>query len=265
MASKVARILRNPGKYARMLPKKAQMTLAGAFARTAFYLQGQMDISPRSLWHDPDFAASTGGFLPPGSTLERQIFDGDPWDSTRRDMLILLLRSILTRNVDGELAELGVYKGVTARLIHGYVPERRLHLFDTFGGFATADIQQDQKNAAAFSGAEFGDTSLEAVLNRVGRDANVVPHVGRFPDTVSPELADLHFAFVHLDADLYAPIVAGLEFFYPRMSPGGIIVVHDYNAWVGARAAVDHFFADKSEIPLPMPDKSGSVAIVKQR
>jgi hypothetical protein len=48
------------------------------------------------------------------------------------------------------------------------------------------------------------------------------------------------------------------------MSVGGIIIVHDYNAWIGARQAVDDFFFDKSEIPVPMPDKSGSVLIVKQ-
>jgi len=39
------------------------------------------------------------------------------------------------------------------------------------------------------------------------------------------------FAFVHLDADLEAPIAAGLEFFWPRLTPGEWIVVHDYNAW----------------------------------
>jgi hypothetical protein len=48
------------------------------------------------------------------------------------------------------------------------------------------------------------------------------------------------------------------------MSIRGIILVHDYNAWIGARKAVDDFFADKVELPVPMPDKSGSVLIIKQ-
>ena len=48
------------------------------------------------------------------------------------------------------------------------------------------------------------------------------------------------------------------------MSTKGIILVHDYNAWIGARKAVDDFFADKEEMPVPMPDKSGSVLIIKQ-
>ena len=56
----------------------------------------------------------------------------------------------------------------------------------------------------------------------------------------------------------------GLRFFYPRMSPRGSLLIHDYNAWPGARRAVDEFFADKGELPVPMPDKSGSALVIKQ-
>jgi Macrocin-O-methyltransferase (TylF) len=51
---------------------------------------------------------------------------------------------------------------------------------------------------------------------------------------------------------------------YDRLSPGAMVVVHDYNAWFAARQAVDEFFSHKPEVPLPMPDRSGSVVIVKQ-
>jgi len=70
--------------------------------------------------------------------------------------------------------------------------------------------------------------------------------------------------FVHLDADLYDPTLSGLRFFYPRLSKRGILLVHDYNAWPGARRAVDEFFSALPELPIPMPDKSGSALIVKQ-
>ena len=56
-------------------------------------------------------------------------------DTVRRDMLVLLLRDLIERRVPGDMAELGVYKGLTARLIHHYAPERTLHLYDTFQGF----------------------------------------------------------------------------------------------------------------------------------
>ena len=94
-------------------------------------------------------------------------------------------------------------------------------------------------------------------------NANPQPVVGFFPDTVTPEIAAESFAFVHLDADLEAPITAGLEFFWPRLNPGGFIVVHDYNSWPGARLAVDRFLVDHRAAAIPMPDKSGSIVLHK--
>jgi O-methyltransferase len=47
--------------------------------------------------------------------------------------------------------------------------------------------------------------------------------------------------------------------------PGGFILAHDYNSWPGARKAVEQFFRDKPEIPIPMPDKSGSALVLKLR
>jgi O-methyltransferase len=92
---------------------------------------------------------------------------------------------------------------------------------------------------------------------------NVIAHAGRFPATITPEIERIEFAFVHLDADLFEPTMAGLEFFYPRVPAGGVIVIHDYNAWPGARRAVDEFCAGKRVFPIPMPDKSGSAVIAK--
>ncbi len=250
MLSKLKKLVRDPGRYV----GRIHPFLAGP---RRFFLQNEMDISPRSIWYSPEFVAATGGFLIPGDRIDRRICRLEPWDHVRRDMLVLLMRSVTVRQVAGDFAELGVYKGATARLIHHYVPERTLHLFDTFSGFDRSQIE------AASQAGQFSDTSVDAVMRKIApRNQNVVIHAGRFPDTVTPDLGK--FAFVHLDADLFDPILAGLEFFYPRVPAGGIIVVHDYNAWPGARRAVDQFFAAKSEVPLPMPDKSGSAVIVKQ-
>jgi O-methyltransferase len=158
-----------------------------------------------------------------------------------------------------------IYKGWTARLLHGYVPERSLHLFDTFAGFAPEDIAAERNMTGhQVNAGDFADTSESAVRSLTGlADSNVHTYAGFFPQTFPPALRTRAFAFVHLDADLYEPILAGLDTFYPLVSPGGFIVVHDYNAWPGARAAVDEFFATRREVPVPMPDKSGSVVITK--
>ena len=231
----------------------------------AFRLQSQMDIHPRSLWHNPAFTRETGGFFPPSESPERRVTNLSDWDSVRRDMLALLLRDILVRSVEGSLAELGVYRGETAELLHHFLPARRLHLFDTFAGFDPRDAETEPGiTGAAVSSGQFSDTSVEQVRRRIRpQNSNVKFHPGRFPDSCDDSVKEEAFAFVHLDADLYRPTFAGLEIFYPRVNPGGYIVVHDYNAWQGARKATDAFLAGRPEIAVPMPDKSGSAVIVK--
>ena len=231
----------------------------------AFRLQSQMDIHPQSLWYNPSFARGTGGFFPPTEGDARSIEAGPPWDLVRRDMLVLLMRDLEVRRVYGSLAEVGVYRGDTARLIHHYLPSRPLHLFDTFEGFQKRDTDSEADvTGDEVASGQFLDTSVELVRNRVEpRNGNVVFHPGIFPETCDASIRRERFAFVHLDADLHRPTLAGLQFFYPLVVPSGYIVVHDYNAWHGARRATDEFLADKPETAIPMPDKSGSAVIVK--
>lgn len=233
-------------------------------AKSAFFIQSQMDINPKSNWHDAEFIRQTGGYHIPDDNVDRIIDDLDPWDIVRRDMIILLLRSVLERRVDGDLAELGVYKGQTARLIHHYIPERRLHLFDTFDGFHRDDVEAESiKTGIDRKKTQFANTNVEEVLGNIEcKNNNVKIYKGYFPESVPVNLRSQRFAFVHLDADLYEPTKAGLSFFCERMSKGGIVLVHDYNAWIGARMAVDEFCCENNYAAIPFPDKSGSALIV---
>lgn len=219
-----------------------------------------MDINPLSSWHDRRFREATGGFFPADDDRERRIESLDPWDNVRRDMLILLLRSVIERRVEGDFAELGVYRGQTAKLIHHYAPERKLHLFDTFEGFDTRDAETEAAvTGAGFERCAFRDTSLNDVKQHIAaRNDTVRFYQGYFPESVPERLRAAPFAFVHIDVDLYQPTYSGLEFFFERLAHGGIVVIHDYNAWLGARRAVDEFFTSRGKAVLPMPDKSGS-------
>lgn len=253
----------HPGRTFARAVQLGQQRLSALFADSAFFLQGQMDVHPRSRWRNDDFVSATGGFFLPGDPVPRRIMNLEPWDLVRRDMLVLLLRSLNQRRVPGDLAELGVYRGFTARLFHHYMPDRALHLFDTFAGFDPHDVQAEERvGGRGTLKGHFADTSVEGVLRFLERkNDNVHVYPGRFPDTIPPELESRTFALVHLDADLYEPTLAGLRWFYPRIAPGGFVVVHDYNAWPGARRAVDEFFAGRPQVPVPMPDKSGSVVV----
>lgn len=262
MRGVVWKLLSNPQKNLPLLVQERFRKSCRIFQDKSFFLQGQMDIHPKAHWPTP-IVGITGGFFPGDDREPRRIYNLDAHDNTRRDMLVLLLRTLLVQEVPGALAELGVYKGLTARLIHHYAPERTLHLFDTFEGFtersAVAELGDLGHTTRLFS-----DTSLEQVRRFIGgSNVTVRFHPGFFPDSIPASLNSETFAFVHLDADLYDPTLNGLRFFYSRMPRHGILVIHDYNAWPGARRAVDEFFADKPELPIPMPDKSGSAVIVK--
>ena len=179
---------------------------------------------------------------------------GDP---VRYGALALALETV-RNDIPGSLAEVGVYKGDLSHFIHRALPERKLYLFDTFEGFPEGDLEVG-------SDERFRDTSLPYVKERVGAGENVIFRPGFFPET-AVGLEDERFAFVMLDLDLFAPTIAGLEFFYPRLEPGGFLVLHDYNNpesnYAVSRAA-DEFFADKPEYLIALPDRWGSVLVRK--
>ncbi len=165
-------------------------------------------------------------------------------------------------NIKGVFAEVGVYKGETAAIIHLMDSSRPLHLFDTFEGFAEDDLKEEK---SLNHPVDFSDTSVSAVKDFIDGNENIHFHQGYFPETTAG-LPDQTFAFVNIDADLYKPTLAALQFFYPRMAHGGVIFVHDYNHnWEGARKAVDEFVATIPEVPFPVADWQGSVVITKNK
>ena len=191
------------------------------------------------------------------SYLESGPFQSD--DLARSYFLTDNVARTLARGVPGALAELGVWRGATAKLLKVMSPGRMLYLFDTFTGFADGDFQPDDPRRQLFK-----DTSLEVVKAHVGTD-QVVYCPGHFPDSTATLSPDLRFALVHLDCDVYQPTMAGLHYFYPRLNAGGLLMIHDYHndSWPEVSQAVDEFFADKPEAVVIVPDKAGTGVIVK--
>ena len=178
----------------------------------------------------------------------------------------LQIQRINKDKVKGDFAELGVYKGDSARIIHLMAPDRDFHLFDTFEGFTGTDLKPETGKAATYSTKDFADTSLNHVLKNIG----LIPdkfkvHVGYFPQSADG-MEETTFALVNMDADLYNPTKAGLEYFYPRLSPGGVIFIHDYNdKWEGLMKAVDEFAATIPEKLILVPDLDSTVMFVKNK
>ena len=164
--------------------------------------------------------------------------------------------------VIGSFAELGVYKGDSANIIHLMDSTRNFHLFDTFEGFQQEDLDIETGKAATYTTHNFADTSIERVKKKLISDKFFF-HKGYFPDTTH-DINDEKFALVNMDVDLYNPTKAGLEYFYPRLSPGGVIIVHDYNPdWPGIMKAVDDFAITISIPIVPLTDTDNSVMLFK--
>ena len=184
-------------------------------------------------------------------------------DKVRFYTFWLQIERIRVNNISGAFAELGVYHGETARIIHAMNPERDLHLFDTFDGFRESDLAMEKSKDEKYNTSNFSDTSLAEVRKFVGGNDHVKFHPGHFPDSAA-HIGAVNYAFVHLDADLYQPTLAALNYFYRRLSPGGVIIVHDYNhTWEGLRRAVDEFAKTIPENFVEIADWNGSTMVVK--
>jgi O-methyltransferase len=167
-------------------------------------------------------------------------------------MLYSLARHALS--LPGHFAECGVYKGGTALLFCSVLHEgtKWLHLFDTFKGIPPGDPEKDNRYV---NGGEFWDTSKEAVHDVLSwTGAKYVLVEGLIPDTLRC-VEDYRFAFVHIDVDIYKSVMDSLEFFYPRMTAGGIIVLDDYGFehCQGAKKATDEFAEKRGAVVIFLP------------
>lgn len=186
-------------------------------------------------------------------------------DVPRLVFLLQNARQVMAENVAGHFAELGVHKGHSAKLLaevlaqHG--AERHIYLFDTFEGFDVRDLRGVDATVPRL----FGDTSLETVREMVGHPELCKFYPGYFPKSAESIPTQAAFAFVHLDCDLYQPMAAALAFFYPRLSKGAVLMIHDYSSghWPGVADAVSEFLEDKPERVVLMPDKSGTAVLRK--
>jgi O-methyltransferase len=161
------------------------------------------------------------------------------------------------------VAELGVYKGDSAVVLNRLFKGRRLYLFDTFSGFAKEDIEAEGETGGSVAKiGDFSDTDAERVLSRMPYPEDVLIREGRFPET-SRGLEACTFCFVNLDADLFEPVYAGLNFFYPRLNPGGWLLLHDARSsrFPGAGIALERFCKERGVYPIPLCDLHGSVIL----
>lgn len=180
----------------------------------------------------------------------------------------LFANEIIKNNIDGETAELGVYKGTFSRLINASFPQRTLYLFDTFESFNEEEFLCELENGQVPDNFYdiFKNTSESQVLSKMIYPEKCVVKKGLFPGTAIG-LENLRFAFVSIDVDFEHSVLEGLRFFYPRLNAGGAIFLHDYNNRFlgGVKKAVDIFEKESGHLlpKAPIADEGGTLIILK--
>lgn len=189
------------------------------------------------------------------------------------------VRYVVEAKVPGDIVECGVWKGgsmmaVARTLLDLGSRDRALHLFDTYEGMPaptgedvsyTGEPAERQLDAAAKDDLVWAMAGLEQVKANVlstGYPAERIRFVkGKVEDTI-PAHAPEKIALLRLDTDWYESTRHELIHLYPRLSPGGVLIIDDYGHWQGARRAVDEYFAGtKAPILLNRIDYTGRLGL----
>ena len=176
----------------------------------------------------------------------------------RRRFRIMELVKILdsTSSVQGLVVECGCYFGLSSYMLCSYLQQRNpafdgsgYHIFDSFQGLS--EPTEDDDIPASWQDAERLRTMtkrghfaapLDVVRNNLEAFPEITYHPGWIPQSFNG-LAESRYRFVHVDVDLYDPTLDALNYFYPRVSAGGVIVSDDYS-WPGAQTAIKEFCGD---------------------
>lgn len=170
----------------------------------------------------------------------------------------------------GDVCELGCWRGLSAYQIATYLKSQgntTFHIFDSFEGLSKIEEvdqpkdrkQDDEHVRKIFTGGE------ELVKSNLKEFDFIKYYKGWIPERFS-EVQNKVFSFVHVDVDLYQPIYDSIEFFYPRMISGGIMVFDDYGLmqFPGAKKAVDEWI-EKLNHPFFMSLPSGQAFLIKDK
>ncbi|EAL3634232.1 methyltransferase [Campylobacter coli] len=182
----------------------------------------------------------------------------------RLNFIKIISLEFQNKNIMGSVAELGVFRGKTAKEINRIFKNDIFYLFDTFEGFNEKDINEEIGLAKQANINDFSNTSLNFVKKQMPYLDKCCFVEGYFPETIVKIPQDEKFKFVNIDMDLYQPILEGLVYFYSKLVKDGVILIHDYfhPYYTGAKRAVDEFCKNNNIEIVPIGD-AFSVAIFK--
>lgn len=222
----------------------------------------------------PDFDA-------PSIDIIRRVMPYTMTSAERVFSLIQAVRYVSDAKVEGAIVECGVWRGGSMMAV-GYTltrigdASRDLYLFDTYEGMprpSDEDVwRSGEKASVIFDRTKMSEDSsdwcrspideVQANLSKTGYPAQRMRFIkGKVEETI-PQGAPERIALLRLDTDFYESTKHELEHLYPRLTPGGVLIVDDYGDWKGSRKAVDEYFGGaRGPILLNRVDDAGRMAI----
>ncbi len=172
-------------------------------------------------------------------------------------------RYCVAAEVPGAFAECGVWRGgsVLAMILilqESGRDDKDIWLYDTFEGMtepteydvsafdrpAQKRWEQDSGRPwpTLFGSETFNEEGVRELLIGTGYPEEQLHFVRGPVEQTIPDEAPEHLALLRLDTDWYESTRHELEHLFPRLVPGGVLILDDYGHWDGARKAVDEFF-----------------------
>lgn len=171
----------------------------------------------------------------------------DQFNNAELKVLLRELKLVLSTKVEGDIVELGCYKGMTsieiATMLQFYKSGKKLFLYDSFAGLPEKVAQDASPAGVQFKAGELPATKAE-VINLFKKVSLRLPSVRKawFSELESGDLPD-KIALAFLDGDFYESIRDSLKLIWPKLSTGAVIVIDDYQneALPGAAKAVNEW------------------------
>lgn len=168
-------------------------------------------------------------------------------------LLYDMVSEIIKNRLPGDIVECGVWNGGSAAIMGAASMSdplenhtRKVWLFDSFDGLPPPSHRDgDLERQSYFPGWNRGHVKLvREVFDKLkfpSDNLRIVP--GWFDQTIAREPIE-KIAILHIDADWYESVRTVLELLYPRVVPGGYVVLDDFGLWPGCERAVEDYFAE---------------------
>ena len=154
-----------------------------------------------------------------------------------------------TQHLKGDVAEVGVYNGLSAKIIESFANGTNIFLFDTFTGIPSTV----QKVDTLYWEGKYGDVNYNGMVNKFKDNPLVKISKGFFPKETGHVIEKNNFSFVHSDVNIYQSTKECLDFFYPKMVENGIVLVHNTIQAEGTRQALKEFSEENNTIAIRLP------------